>query len=893
MNSPTPEHQRLKEDSNGDKNWKQWGPYLSERQWGTVREDYSSDGDAWNYFPHDMARMRAYRWGEDGIAGISDDQQKMCLSLALWNGRDPFLKERLFGLTNVQGNHGEDVKELYYYLDATPTHSYLKMLYKYPQAEFPYQQLLDKNAARGKHDREFELIDTGLFDENRYFDVFVEYARPEPEEILMRVTVHNRGDTAETIHLLPLLWFRNTWSWGNDDERPVLSAVGDNEIHSAHSDLGQWKLQADGKPSLLFSENDSNQSRIYDQPEKKGYFKDAFHDYIVDDIHEAVNSAKTGTRAAVHYTINIPAGESREIRLRLSKDFTFNKEWSFRSFNKAFKQCLDEANIFYKHLQKGLQDEDARNVQRQAFAGMIWSKQFYNYDVHQWLKGDPGYPPPPEKRKTGRNSDWDHIYNANIISMPDTWEYPWYAAWDLAFHSVVFAKIDTIFAKAQLVKLTHDWYMNPDGELPAYEWNFGDVNPPVHAWATLRVFQMDREQRGDKGDMFFLERVFLKLILNFTWWVNQKDIDGNNIFQGGFLGLDNIGVFDRSKPLPGGGYLNQADGTAWMAMYCLNMMHIALELTIAHDRAYEDMATKFFEHFLYVAKAIEKGASDTGLWDEKDGFYYDVLSTANGSRKAVKINSMVGLIPLFAVEVLNSIYTEQLPNFAARTKWFLDHRPDLANLVSRWEEPGKGKTALLSLLRGSRIKRILAKMLDETQFLSDYGVRSLSREYLETPYVFDLEGQHNSVDYEPAESQSDMFGGNSNWRGPVWLPINFLIIESLHKFHQYYGDDFRIEYPVGSGRTISLEEVADELSSRLSNLFLRDSDGRRAIFGAYEKFQTDPHFRDYLPFNEFFNGDTGEGLGASHQTGWTGLIAILLHYKSYKHQTRVRKNPNK
>ena len=879
MNAPNPEQKRLEEDRNGDKNWKQWGPYLSERQWGTVREDYSSDGDAWNYFPHDMARMRAYRWGEDGIAGISDDQQKMCLSLAMWNGRDPFLKERLFGLTNEQGNHGEDVKELYYYLDATPTHSYLKMLYKYPQAEFPYQQLLDKNAARGKHDREFELMDTGLFDEDHYFDVFVEYARTEPEQILMRVTVHNRGDAAETIHLIPLLWFRNTWSWGNDDERPVLSAVGDHEIHAAHSELGKWKLQADGKPSLLFSENDSNDSRLYDRPQKEGYFKDAFHDYIVDGYHAAVNSTKTGTRAAIYYTIKIPAGESREIRLRLSKDFASDKGWSFRSFNKAFKKCIDEANIFYKHLQKDLQDEDACNVQRQAFAGMIWSKQFYNYEVKLWLDGDPGQPVPPAERKKGRNSKWEHINNANIVSMPDTWEYPWYAAWDLAFHSVVFAAIDTDFAKTQLVKLTHDWYMHPNGELPAYEWNFGDVNPPVHAAATLRVFRIDREQRGDKGDLHFLERVFLKLLLNFNWWVNRKDDNGNNIFEGGFLGLDNIGVFDRSKPLPGGGHLNQADGTSWMAMYCLNMMHIALELTISQKKAYEDLATKFFEHFLYVAQSIEKRVSDTGLWSEKDGFYYDVLCAPDNSRIALKIRSMVGLIPLFAVEVISSKYSDDLPNFAARTKWFLKHRPDLAKLVSRWNEPGKHKTMLLSLMRGSRIKNLLAKMLDETRFLSDYGVRSLYREHLEKPYVFDLEGEHYNVGYEPGESQSYLFGGNSNWRGPIWFPVNYLMIESLLKFHKYYGDDFRIEYPVGSTETLSLKEVALELKQRLSNLFLRDANGRRAIFGECEKFQSDPHFRDYLPFNEYFHGDTGRGLGASHQTGWTGLITNLLRSK--------------
>ncbi len=880
MSEPTTEHKRLEDDAKGIENWKKWGPYLSERQWGTVREDYSKDGDAWNYFPYDMARIRAYRWGEDGIAGVSDDLQKMCLSLAMWNGKDSHLKERLFGLTGEQGNHAEDVKELYYFLDATPSHSYLKMLYKYPQGEFPYKELIDVNASRNRLDPEYELIDTGLFDENRYFDVFVEYARPEPDDILMRVTVHNRGPEAATLHLLPLLWFRNTWSWEVDAERPVMSAIGDHDIQVVHPDLGTWNLHADGKPSLLFCENDSNNTKLWNTPKTEGYFKDGFNEYIVSGDKSAVNPDKRGTRSAIYYVLDIPAGKSKEIRIRLSKSTTTPSKISFKSFNKIVNNCIKEADSFYKDIQKDIVEKDAQNIQRQAFAGMIWCKQLFNYDVHQWLKGDPTQPPPPEERKTGRNSKWDHVNIANILSMPDSWEYPWFAAWDLAFHSLVFAQIDATFAKTQLVKLTHDWYISPEGALPAYEWNFGDVNPPVHAWATLRVFQLDREKRGDKGDLFFLERVFLKLSLNFTWWVNQKDADGNNIFQGGFLGLDNIGVFNRSKPIPGGGHLNQADGTAWMAMYCLNMMHIALELAKSHDRAYEDMATKFFEHFLYIAQAMQKDVGDKGLWSEKDGFYYDVLSMPDGSRKPVKINSITGLIPLFAVEVLSTLYSEDLPNFAARMKWFLDHRPDLANLVSRWQEPGEHKTALLSLLRGSRTKRILAKMLDETRFLSDYGVRSLSREYLNEPYVFEVDGQKSSINYEPAESQSAMFGGNSNWRGPIWFPINFLIIESLLKFHQYYGDEFRIEYPIGSNKTLSLKDIAQELSRRLSNLFLRDAKGRRAIFGNYEKFQTDPHFRDYLPFNEYFHGDTGMGLGALHQTGWTGLIAILLQYRS-------------
>ena len=876
MNTPTPEHQRLEEDRNGDKAWKKWGPYLSERQWGTVREDYSADGDAWSYFSHDMARMRAYRWGEDGIAGISDDQQRLCLSLALWNGRDPFLKERLFGLTNAQGNHGEDVKELYYYLDATPTHSYLKMLYKYPQAAFPYQRLVEENAARGKQDREFELIDTGVFDEDRYFDVFVEYARPDPEDILMRVTVHNRGPDMETIHLLPQLWFRNTWSWGDGDERPVMVANGDNGINAEHPELGQWQLHADGQPSLLFCDNDSNKRRLDNQPEAEGYFKDAFHDYLVDDDHAAVNNARTGTRAAIHYCIEVPPGESRQIRLRLDRDASIDKDISFERFEQQFEQCVSEANLFYAHLQKDLHDEDACNVQRQALAGMIWSKQFYYFDVTQWLNGDPGQPAPPEERTTGRNKDWEHLNNADIISMPDTWEYPWYAAWDLAFHCITFALIDADFAKNQLVKLTREWYMHPNGQLPAYEWNFGDVNPPVHTWATLRVFQIDRQQRGDKGDLHFLERVFHKLLLNFTWWVNRKDADGNNIFHGGFLGLDNIGIFDRSKPLPDGGHINQADGTAWMAMYCLNMMHIALQLALSLNRVYEDIATKFFEHFLYVAQAMEKRVADKGLWSEKDGFYYDVLNFPDGSRVPLQIRSIVGLTPLFAVEVLNFKYAQDLPDFAGRLRWFLKNRPDLANLVSHWTEPGEHRTMLLSLLRGKRIHQLLVRMLEETRFLSDYGIRSLSRQHGEEPFEFAMNGEHYCISYEAGESESELFGGNSNWRGPIWFPINYLLIESLLRFHDYYGDDFRIEYPVGSGETLSLKEVALELRQRLGKLFLRDPQGQRPVFGDCEKFQTDPHFRDYLLFHEYFHGDTGRGLGAAHQTGWTGLIANLL-----------------
>lgn len=873
--NPTPEHHRLKADRNGEHDWKKWGPYLSERQWGTVREDYSASGDAWSYFPHDMARMRAYRWGEDGIAGISDDKQRLCLSLALWNGRDPFLKERLFGLTNDQGNHGEDVKELYYYLDGTPSHSYLKMLYKYPQAEFPYQNLIDKNAKLGKQEREYELIDTGIFDEDRYFDVFVEYARPEPDDILMQVTVHNRGPEKETIHLLPQLWFRNTWSWGDSEEKPLIKANGTNRLDIEHSELGCWQMQADGEPSLLFCDNETNEKRLYNKSKKKGHFKDAFHDTIVDGVHSAVNKEQTGTRSAIHYAIDVPAGESRQIRLRLRSDTLPELADAFETFDSSFELCITEADLFYKHLQQDLHDEDARNVQRQALAGMIWSKQFYHFDVARWLKGDLEHPAPVERTR-GRNKDWEHLNNGDIISMPDTWEYPWYAAWDLAFHCIPFALIDADFSKEQLLKLTREWYMHPNGQLPAYEWNFGDVNPPVHAWATLRVFQIDREQRGDQGDLLFLERVFHKLLLNFTWWVNRKDEGGNNIFNGGFLGLDNIGIFDRSKSLPGGGHINQADGTAWMAMYCLNMMHIALQLALSHSNAYEDIASKFFEHFLYVVQAMEKRISDDGLWCEEDGFYYDVLSAHDGSSIPLKINSMVGLIPLFAVEVLHSKYADSLPEFVKRMHWFLDNRPDLAKLVSRWEEPGQHKTALLSLLRGRRMKRLLLRMLDETRFLSDFGIRSLSKHHENHPFEFNMDGEHYRISYEAGESESYLFGGNSNWRGPIWFPLNYLLIESLIRFHEYYGDDFRIEYPVGSDETLNLKEVAMELQKRLGKLFLCDEAGRRPVLGDNEKFQTDPHFKDYILFYEYFDGDSGRGLGASHQTGWTGLIANLL-----------------
>ena len=892
------EQTRLGLANSGQENWRRWGPYLSERQWGTVREDYSTHGNAWEYFPHDHARSRAYRWGEDGLGGISDDQQRLCLGLALWNGRDPILKERLFGLTNAEGNHGEDVKEIYYYLDATPTHSYLKMLYKYPQREFPYARLVEENRRRGKDQPEFELLDTGIFDDDRYFDVFVEYAKADAEDILVLVTVHNRGPDAAPIHLLPQLWFRNTWSWKNGTTKPQLSAMRDGSIAGSHPELGEYRLYCEGNLELLFCDNETNSARLYGHNGVHGYYKDAFHEYVIRGDMAAVNPQQSGTKAAVHYHKVVPAGGTVILRLRLSREPQTNP---FAEFTKVMKQRRSEADEFYAALQHTIQAEDARNVQRQAFAGMIWSKQFFYYDVPEWVRGDPSQPVPPAERKRGRNREWQHLNNADIISMPDKWEYPWYAAWDLAFHCIPLAMVDPEFAKSQLVLLTREWYMHPNGQLPAYEWAFGDVNPPVHAWATWRVFQMDRKQRGGSGDVEFLERVFHKLMLNFTWWVNRKDAQGRNIFQGGFLGLDNIGVFDRSAPLPTGGFINQADGTAWMAMYSLNLMRIALELA-RHNHVYEDIATKFFEHFLHIAEAMNNiGDEGIGLWDEHDEFFYDVLSLPDGRMEPLKVRSMVGLIPLFAVEVLDSEILGQLPGFAGRLEWFLNYRPDLAKLVSRWQEPGMKQRHLLSLLRGHRMKCLLRRMLDETEFLSDYGVRAISRHHLEHPYEFRANGHTMSVGYQPAESTSGLFGGNSNWRGPIWMPVNYLLIESLQKFHHYYGDDFKVECPTGSGEFVTISQIADELSRRLARLFLKGEDGQRPVLKYHAKLATDPHFRDYILFHEYFHGDNGRGVGASHQTGWTGLVAKLLQpragrpgkVESSRRRDRVRRMPQR
>jgi hypothetical protein len=878
-----PERERLAQCTQHDPAWKRWGPYLSERQWGTVREDYSADGDVWGYFPHDHARSRAYRWGEDGLAGCSDNEQRLCLSLALWNGRDPILKERLFGLTNGEGNHGEDVKELYYYLDATPTHSYLKMLYKYPHREYPYAALVAEGRRRSRMEPEYELFDTGAFAENRYFDVFVEYAQANVDDVLMRVTVHNRGPERAPLHVLPQLSFRNTWSWRNGAAKPRLAAL-DAYIEVHHEHLGDYPWHLDSDPTLLFTENETNARCLYGIA-ADGYFKDAFHERVVGNRVDAVNPALEGTKAAAWYRLDVPAGGAIEIRTRLAKPL---HEQPFADFAAIFAARIREADEFYADVQCDLGDADRRLVQRQAFAGMIWSKQFFYFDIPEWLRGDEAQIAPPPQRKHGRNWEWDHLNNADLLSMPDKWEYPWYAAWDLAFHTLPLALIDAEFAKEQLVLLTREWYMHPSGQMPAYEWAFGDVNPPVHAWATWRVFQIDRKQRGDAGDLKFLERVFHKLMLNFTWWVNRKDPEGRNVFQGGFLGLDNIGVFDRSASLPTGGHIDQADGTAWMAMYALNLMRIALELA-QHNDVYEDVATKFFEHFLHIAEAMSTlGEGGVGLWDDADKFFYDVLRTPDGHSTPLKLRSMVGLIPLFAVETLEPELLERVPEFAARLEWFLSYRPDLAQLVSHWDQPGRGKRRLLSLLRGHRMKKLLVRMLDPDEFLADFGVRALSKVHEQNPYVFRVNGSDLTVRYVPAESDSGLFGGNSNWRGPIWFPVNFLIIESLQKFHHYYGDEFRVECPTGSGQLRTLDQIADDLAMRLERLFLQDEHGLRPVLGQYPQQQTDPHFRDYVLFYEYFCGNTGRGVGASHQTGWTGLVAKLLKPRRPSHGDRRR-----
>ena len=870
----TAENKRLQEQKLGQKDWNKWGPYLSERQWGTVREDYSPDGTPWDYFPHEHARSRSYRWGEDGIAGLSDEQQNLCFSLALWNGQDPFLKERLFGLTNEEGNHGEDVKEIYYYLDATPSHSYLKLLYKYPQQAFPYQQLLKENARRTREQDEFELIDTGVFDEDRYFDIYVEYAKADTDDILIRITAHNRGPEEAPLHLLPQLWFRNTWSWQEDTEKPLLTLSEQNSISVQHPDLGNYCLNAENASGALFCENETNEPLLFGTQKTAGkYYKDAFHEYLIEDNKAAVNHEQSGTKAAFHNQFTVPAGEHIELKLRL-KAGTQQAPWD--DFDSIFKSRIQEADEFYSSLSINNHDREHRQVQRQALAGMIWSKQFYHYDVYHWLNGDPAQPNPPCQRMRGRNKNWQHLHAKEILTMPDTWEFPWFASWDLALQCIPLALIDAEFAKNQLLIITGERYMDLDGEIPAYEWSFSEANPPVYAWAAWKVFEIERDQQKNGGDLKFLERLFHKLLLNFSWWVNRKDQDGRNLFQGGFLGLDNIGVFDRRDPNPGGGLLDQADATSWMAMYCLNMMRIALELAV-HNPSYEDIAIKFFEHFLGIAESTHNlGGKGVGLWDEEEQFFFSVLHRPDGQATPIKAQTLVGLIPLLAVEVISPETWQRLPEFNRRVQWYQEHRPDLCSLVSAWQTPSKNGQRLLSLLDKNQITAVLQRMLDETSFLSDYGIRAISKQLAETPYSLWLDDHPLTLDYQPGESTSNLFGGNSNWRGPVWFPVNYLIIESLRKFHHFYGDDLRLEFPSGSGHKLSLNEIADQLSKRLGKLFLKDESGQRACFGHYEKFQHDPHFQGHLFFHEYFHGDTGRGCGASHQTGWTGLIAGLL-----------------
>ncbi|MDX2213396.1 MAG: hypothetical protein SFY66_08915 [Oculatellaceae cyanobacterium bins.114] len=886
MTPLTAEEKRLEETRTQQAHWRKWGPYLSDRQWGTVREDYSPDGTAWDYFSHDQARSRAYRWGEDGIAGISDNHQQLCFAIALWNGADPILKERFFGLTGNQGNHGEDVKEYYFYLDSTPTHSYMKMLYKYPHAEFPYAQLVEENQRRDRRAPEFELMHTGVFDENRYFDVLVEYAKSASDDILIRISVTNQGPEAHSLDLLPTLWFRNTWSW-NHSEKPILKAVSANPsistIEALHPQLGQFQLYCnmptEGHPvPLLFTENETNYHRLFGVENPSPYVKDGINHSVVNGQTDAVNPAQVGTKAAAHYTLNIEAGETQTIELRLCQTAALNGSvppMFGETFNTIFQQRQQEADEFYQRIMPSCLSHDHCIVQRQAFAGMMWNKQYFYYVVDEWLKGDPACPAPPPERKKGRNREWIHLHNEDILSMCDKWEYPWFAAWDLAFHCIPLAMIDPDFAKRQLDVMTREWYMHPNGQIPAYEWAFSDVNPPVHAWATWRVYKIEQKMYG-KSDRQFLERVFQKLLLNFTWWVNRKDRNGRNIFEGGFLGMDNVGVFDRSAELPTGGYLEQSDGTSWMGMYCLNLLTIALELA-KENPVYEDIATKFFEHFLYIADAMNKiGEEETSLWDDQDGFYYDVLHLPNDQQVRLKVRSMVGLIPLFAVETLEPETLERLPGFKKRVEWFIRHRPDLRDNVACMEKEGVGARRLLAIAYREKLRRILEIMLDENEFLSDYGIRSVSKYHANHPYLFQAKGMEYRVDYEPAESSTGLFGGNSNWRGPIWMPVNYLIIESLQKFHYYLGDDFKVECPTGSGNWMTLWEVASDLSQRLTRIFLNDASGHRPVYGGSTLFQTDPHWHDLILFYEYFHGDNGAGIGASHQTGWTGLVAKLI-----------------
>ncbi len=881
---------RLLEDGRREQNWKRWGPYLSERQWGTIREDYSPWGSCWDYFPHDHARSRAYRWGEDGLLGICDRECRLAFALALWNGRDPILKERLFGLTGNEGNHGEDVKEAYFYLDSTPTHSYMKALYKYPLGEFPYARLVDENRRLSQIHGEFELADSGVFDESRYVDVFAEYAKAAPEEMLVRITLANRAPEAATLHVLPTLWFRNTWSWGRSGEsypgRPVLRRASPASIAAEHETLGRLRLDAapgpDGAvPELIFTENETNVARLFGAVNQAPYVKDAFHEYVIQGRKDAVNPESVGTKAAALYHVTIPAGGQIALRLRLVDANAAATRPFSEEFDRVFDARQGEADAFYAaRMPKGMNEEE-RRVARQGYAGMLWSKQFYHYVVKDWLEGDPAHPPPPAERKDGRNHEWGHLHNRDVISMPDKWEYPWYAAWDLAFHMIPFAEIDPAFAKEQLVLFLREWYMHPNGQLPAYEFALGDVNPPVHAWACWRVYKMTGP-RGQR-DRAFLARTFNKLLLNFTWWVNRKDDEGNNLFAGGFLGLDNIGVFDRSKPLPTGGHLEQADGTAWMAFYSATMMSMGLELA-KDDPAYEDMASKFFEHFVAISDAMNSFGG-TGLWDERDGFYYDQLH-AGGKTLPMRIRSMVGLVPLFACEVLEDGIIEKLPGFRKRLEWFLKNRQDLARHISYLERGAQGGRRLLAIPSRERLERVLRYVLDEAEFLGPGGVRSVSRWHQRHPYVLHVNGEEHRVQYTPAESNTPLFGGNSNWRGPVWFPMNYLLVEALQRYHHFYGDSFQIECPTGSGRMSTLDGVARELALRLARTFLPDAEGRRPCHGTDERFAKDPHWKDLVLFHEYFCGDTARGVGAAHQTGWTGLVVRFLRALPYLQRAR-------
>jgi hypothetical protein len=865
------EQQRLAEDESRIKHWKRWGPYLAERAWGTVREDYSPNGDAWDYFTHDQARSRVYRWTEDGILGICDNHQYLCFSLAFWNGNDPILKERLFGLTGKEGNHGEDVKEIYYYLDATPTNSYLKGLYKYPQAAFPYTQLLEENRRRSRLDPEFELEDTGIFNDSRYFDVFAEYAKIDIDDILIRVRVANRGPNVASIYLLPTLWFRNIWSWVSHADiaaKPNLRKAEPSAIEARHPALGTFVLELDGTPELLFTENETNTERLWGYRGQNSFFKDAFHEFLIHGRHDAVNPQHRGTKACALYPLTLASGQHAIFHFRLAR--AGSPEWPRDGWDKVFDLRIQESSDFYSRLSDGLTDE-ARRIQRQAFAGMFWSKQYYHYVVETWLKGDETMPRPPEQRKQGRNSKWTQLFNEDVISMPDKWEYPWYAAWDLAFHMVAIAPADPAFAKSQLSLFLREWYMHPNGQIPAYEWALSDVNPPVHAWSAWRVFKIDERIKG-KPDHIFLESAFHKLLMNFTWWVNQKDSEGANIFEGGFLGLDNVGLFDRDTVLPPGWLLEQSDGSSWMAMYCLNMLKIALQLATI-DPTYEDIASKFFEHFLYIADAINHHEG-SGLWDEEDGFYYDRLR-ADGSHTMMRVRSVVGIVPIFAADTLEPQLVDRHPGFKKRMQWFIDNRHDLTEGLASMTHGGIEQRRLLSVVNQVRLERMLQRIFDENEFLSSFGVRSVSRYHKDHPFVMPIDGMTFRIGYEPAESETATFGGNSNWRGPVWFPMNFLLIEALQRLDHYYGDSFTLEFPTGSGQRVSLRQAARLLSRRLSSLFLPDKNGRTPVYGGNALFE-DPQFRSYTLFYEYFHGDTGKGLGASHQTGWTGLVAKLL-----------------